>query len=32
VAMTENGPEVLSARTAGAARPGAGTAKEVPHA
>ena len=31
VAMTENGPEVLSARPAAAAA-GAGTAKEVPHA
>ena len=32
VAMTENGPEVLSARTPDAARAGTGLAKEVPHA
>jgi methionyl aminopeptidase len=32
VAMTENGPEVLSARTPAAVRPGTGLPKEGPHA
>jgi len=32
VAMTENGPEVLSVRTAEAARPGIRVPKESPHA
>lgn len=32
VAMTENGPEILSARTPAAVRPGSGLPKEGPHA
>ena len=32
VALTENGPEILSARTPSAARPGAALHKETPHA
>jgi methionyl aminopeptidase len=32
VAMTENGPEVLSVRTAEAVRPGIRVPKESPHA
>ena len=32
VAMTENGPEILSARTSGAVRPGTGLPKESPNA
>ncbi len=32
VALTENGPEILSARTPSAARPGAALPKETPHA
>lgn len=32
VAMTENGPEILSARTPAAVRPGTGLPKEGPHA
>jgi methionyl aminopeptidase len=32
VAMTETGPEILSARTPAAVRPGTGLPKEGPHA